>query len=209
MVEQIRRMISRWRFGEPVIIVSGLPRSGTSMMMKMLEAGGLPILTDRERKADEDNPKGYFEYEKVKELDKNGDKEWVSELRGSVVKIISELLKHLPANNNYKVVFMLRNLDEVLASQNKMLKRRDEEVKSEADQQMKELFDRHLFQIKFWLKKQTNFEVLYLSYSEILSHPAENAKRLKIFFNRNLDAEKMAQVVDPKLYRNRATPSKV
>lgn len=193
------------RFGEPVIVVSGLPRSGTSMMMKMLESGGLAILTDEEREADVDNPKGYFEYEKVKELDKTDDKAWVSELRGTVVKIISQLLKHLPDNNNYKVIFLVRNLDEVMASQNKMLKRRGEPVDPAADEEMKALFDRHLFQIKYWLKRQPNFEVLYLNYTEILKDPLDKAKQIEAFFDGKLDVERMAMVVDPELYRNRAS----
>jgi hypothetical protein len=205
MIEKLKRILCRLRFGEPVIVVSGLPRSGTSMMMKMLESGGLVILTDEEREADVDNPKGYFEYEKVKELDKTDDKAWVSELRGTAVKIISQLLKHLPDNNNYKVIFLVRNLDEVMASQNKMLKRRGEPVDPAADEEMKALFDRHLFQVRYWLKQQPNFEVLYLNYTEILKDPMGKAKQIEAFFDGNLDAEKMAMVVDPELYRNRAS----
>jgi len=204
MLEKLKRLISRLRFGEPVIIVSGLPRSGTSMMMKMLESGGFKILTDKEREADEDNPKGYYEYEKVKELDKAEDKEWVSELRGTTVKIISQLLKHLPENNNYKVVFMIRKLDEVMASQNKMLRRRGEPVNPEAEEEMKALFERHLFQTKYWLNRQPNFETLYLKHRDILSDPLKNAKLLQEFFKGKPNAEKMAMVVDPNLYRNRS-----
>ena len=102
-----------------IAIVSGLPRSGTSMLMKMLEAGGLKPLTDRVRAADEDNPKGYYEFERVKRLEK--DKEWLPEARGRAVKIISMLLKHLPPGFSYKILFMLRSMDEVLASQTQML----------------------------------------------------------------------------------------
>lgn len=204
MIEKIKRLICRIRFGEPVILVSGLPRSGTSMMMKMLESGGFKILTDKERVADEDNPKGYFEYEKVKELDKTNDKEWVSGLRGTVVKIISQLLKHLPPNNNYKVIFMIRNLDEVMASQTKMLYRRGEPVDSDKDAEMKSLFERHLFQSKYWLNRQPNFEVLYLNYRDILKDPINNAQKISQFFDGKPDFEKMAAVVDPNLYRNRS-----
>ena len=170
-------------------------------------AGGLRVLTDQEREADEDNPKGYYEYEKVKELDKTREKEWVRDHRGITVKIISQLLKHLPPDNNYRVVFMLRNLDEVMASQNKMLERRGEPVNSETDRQMKELFERHLFQIRYWLNRQPNFEVLYLKYGEILTDPLEGARRLNAFFGGKLDVEKMATVVDPDLYRNRVVQS--
>ena len=116
--------LRRRRYGEPIVIVSGLPRSGTSMMMKMLEAGGVPIMTDAIRTADVDNPKGYYEYERVKELEKETDKRYVREGRGKALKVISFLLKELPDDNFYRVVFMRRDLGEVISSQNKMLDRR-------------------------------------------------------------------------------------
>ena len=105
--------------GSAVVVVSGLPRSGTSLMMQMLEAGGVPILTDGERACDADNPKGYYEYEPVKAL-QNGDSDWLDKAEGKAVKVISFLLRHLPQKHRYRVVFMNRNLDEVLASQEKM-----------------------------------------------------------------------------------------
>lgn len=112
--------------GEPIVIVSGLPRSGTSMMMKMLEAGGVPIMTDAVRTADIDNPKGYYEYERVKDLEKETDKSYIREGRGKALKVISWLLKDLPDDNRYRIIFMRRDLGEVIASQNKMLKHRGE-----------------------------------------------------------------------------------
>ena len=111
------------KYGEPVVVVSGLPRSGTSMMMKMLEAGGLAVQTDDLREADVDNPKGYYEDERVKDLEKMDDKSWIQESRGKVLKVISFLLKDLPEDNYYKVIFMRRNLEEIMASQNKMIDR--------------------------------------------------------------------------------------
>jgi hypothetical protein len=113
--------------GEPIIIVSGLPRSGTSMMMKMLDAAGVPIMTDAVRTADIDNPKGYYEYERVKDLEKEKDKSYIKEGRGKALKVISWLLKDLPDDNQYRIIFMRRDLNEVIASQNKMLKNRGEE----------------------------------------------------------------------------------
>lgn len=101
----------RIRYGKPVVLVSGLPRSGTSMLMQMLEKGGLPIVSDQIRTPDEDNPKGYHELERVKELDKDKGKEWLRDHRGQVIKIISFLLQDLPLNLNYQVIFMRRNLD--------------------------------------------------------------------------------------------------
>ena len=119
----------RVRYGPPIVVVSGLPRSGTSMAMKMLEAGGLSVVTDGLRAADEDNPKGYYEDERVKDLHQAADKAWLRDARGKVVKIISFLLKSLPAENNYQVLFMHRNLREIVSSQNKMLVRRGERTK--------------------------------------------------------------------------------
>ena len=121
----MKRLYRRIRYGEPVIIVSGLPRSGTSMAMQMLAAAGVSVVTDGVREAGEDNPKGYYEDERVKDLHKETqDGAWVREARGKAIKIISFLLKDLPETNNYKVIFMRRDLSEVLASQQKMLDRR-------------------------------------------------------------------------------------
>ena len=123
MAPSLRRLYRHLRYGQPIVVVSGLPRSGTSMVMKMLEAGGLAVLTDGLRTADEDNPKGYYEVERVKDLAREADKGWLGEARGKAVKVISYLLKSLPPTFNYKVVFIRRDLEEVLASQRKMLAR--------------------------------------------------------------------------------------
>src|SRR5512136_2813877 len=126
MLASLTRLYRRLRFGEPVVVVSGLPRSGTSMLMKMLEAGGLTLVTDGQRTADEDNPKGYYEVERVKDLANETDRAWLNAARGKGIKVISYLLKSLPADLNYKVLFIRRDLDEILASQKKMLARRGE-----------------------------------------------------------------------------------
>ena len=198
----LQNMLRRVRYGEPVIVVSGLPRSGTSMAMKMLDAGGLATTTDGERTADEDNPKGYFEDERVKDLEKMVDKSWIRDSRGKAIKVISFLLKSLPADNNYKVIFMRRDLDEVLASQQKMLDRRGED-NSTADEQMRDLWTNHLWRANYMLKNQPQFEFIEISYSDVLAHPEENARAIAEFIG-GLDARKMAEVVDPDLYRNRA-----
>lgn len=189
---------------ETVVIVSGLPRSGTSMMMKMLEVGGMPVLTDEIREPDPDNPKGYYEFERVKQLDK-GDKEWVAEARGKVVKVISALLKHLPDNYQYKVIFMRRAIEETLRSQKKMMVRRGTDSDKVNDAQMAALFQAHLKQVEAWLAKQPNVDVLYISYNEMLTDPTEQAEAVNEFLHGTLDIEKMVGVVDPKLYRNRQT----
>ena len=185
-----------------VVIVSGLPRSGTSMMMKMLEAGGLEALTDRVRPADEDNPKGYYEFERVKQIEH--DQAWLPEAQGKVVKMVSALLKHLPANYRYRVVFMRRQMGEILASQQQMLVRRGEETGRVGDEKMAHLFGRHLQQVQDWLARQSNAEVLYVHYGDVLSDPAGEAQRINGFFDGSLDAEAMAAVVDPALYRQRS-----
>ncbi|MEZ4515919.1 MAG: sulfotransferase domain-containing protein [Chloroflexota bacterium] len=185
-----------------IVVISGLPRSGTSMMMKMLEAGGLPPITDSLREADQDNPKGYYEFERVKQLDK-GDTAWVPEARGKVVKVISALLKYLPDNEQYKVIFIRRNMPEILASQRKMLVNRGEDPDKMDDAQMAMLFEKHVQQIETWLKEQPNFDVLYVHYSDILSDPLTQAQAISQFLDGRVDPEKMIEVVDPELYRNR------
>ena len=185
-----------------ITIVSGLPRSGTSMMMKMVDAGGIPPLTDELRAADEDNPKGYYEFERVKQMDK-GDTAWVPEARGKAVKVISALLKYLPTTEEYRVIFIRRNIDEILASQRKMLIRRGEDPDKMDDAQMAMLFERHVAGVEQWLAKQANIEVLYIHYSDVMSDPMTAANTLSRFLGRDMDVRAMAEVADPNLYRNR------
>ncbi len=203
MVAEIRRAYRRLRFGEPIIVVSGLPRSGTSMAMKMLEAAGLPMMVDGIRQADVDNPKGYFELERVKDLAEEQDKTWLGAARGKVVKIISYLLKDLPPTHNYKVVFMRRHLEEILASQSKMLEHRDETDEAD-DQRMSEIFESHLWRANYLLTHAPQFEHLYVHYADVLSKPREQAARISGFLGGRLDVDRMAAVVDERLYRNRA-----
>ncbi len=187
---------------EPITIVSGLPRSGTSMLMKMLEAGGLPPLIDNIRTADDDNPKGYYEFERVKAMDK-GDTAWLAEAQGKVVKVISALLKFLPDEHHYKIIFIRRNMPEILASQRKMLIRRGEDPDKIDDEQMAELFTKHVTQVENWLKEQSNMSVLFVHYTEILSDPQPQIIRINQFLGDRLDTDQMTVVVDPALYRNR------
>lgn len=186
---------------QTITIVSGLPRSGTSMMMKMLEAGGMAVLMDNIRQADKDNPKGYYEFEAVKQLEKNQD--WLPQARGKVVKIISQLLKHLPADFQYKVIFMRRNMKEILASQKQMLIRRGEQTDSGADDTLADLFEKHLFQVQGWLEQQPNFDVMYVDHRDALEHPAEIAAQVANFLRAGLDAEKMKGVIDRSLHRQK------
>ncbi len=203
MFSNMQRLYRRIRHGEPIFVVSGLPRSGTSMAMKMLEAGGLSLATDGIRRADEDNPKGYYELERIKDLAQDADKSWLADNRGKVVKIITYLLRHLPATNNYKIVLMRRELEEVVASQNKMLDRRGEPQHTE-DERMMDLFKDDLWRANYLLKHAPHLEALEVNYREVIEHPLEEARRISEFLGRELDLESMASVVDPELYRNRA-----
>jgi len=198
----VQRVLRRFRYGEPVIVVSGLPRSGTSMAMKMLVAGGLEVVADGAREADEDNPKGYFELEQVKDLDKGGDLAWVRSARGKAVKVISFLLKDLPRDNFYKVLFMRRNLDEVLASQRKMLDRRGE-VSNTPDEEMKASYVDHLRKIEVQIRLRPWLESIDVPYRDVISSPRDAATTMRRFLDRKLDVEAMESVVDSSLYRNR------
>lgn len=196
-------LLRRWRYGDPVVVVSGLPRSGTSMLMNMLAAGGLPLLQDGARPADTDNPRGYFELERVKRLGEDADKDWLREARGKGVKVISHLLKELPAENFYRVVFALRDLEEVVTSQNMMLRRQGQSNPVD-DAKALELFRRHLVNVKVLARTRPNFALLEVPYREAITAPAEVATRVNRFLGGRLDVARMAAAVDPTLYRNRA-----
>ena len=198
-----QRTYRRFSYGQPIVVVSGLPRSGTSMMMKMLEAGGASVWVDGVRSADDQNPKGYYELERVKELDKNPDKAWVQEGRGRAVKVISSLLEHLPPDNNYQVLFMSRNLQEVLDSQSKMLSQRGEDGGAVSDAALQTFYETHLRKVKRFLAQQPGFSALEVTYADVLREAATMARRIDAFLGANLDVARMAAAVDQQLYRNR------
>lgn len=186
---------------EVITIVSGLPRSGTSMMMRMLEAGGMTALIDNVREADEDNPGGYYEFEQVKQIKK--DESWLDAAAGKVVKMVSMLLYNLPSSRKYKVIFMTRNMTEILASQRAMLERSGQ-GKDFNDREMGALFSKHLGEIKEWLVAQKNFEVLYVPYNDVLSNVPHYAHSINLFMRNSLNEAAMVMTVDPSLYRNRS-----
>jgi hypothetical protein len=189
----------------PIVVVSGLPRSGTSMMMKMLEAGGLDLLIDGQRRADEDNPKGYYEFERVKQLDK-GDQGWLPEAQGKGVKVISALLQHLPPAYTYRVIFMEREMQEILASQRKMLVRRAKPTDQVDDATLAALYAQHLAKVQAWLAAQPSTSVLPVSYNQLLQEPYPHLLRINQFLGDRLDVGRMASMIDPVLYRNQAAP---
>ena len=199
----MKSLYYRVRYGQPLVIVSGLPRSGTSMLMQMLEKGGMPIVTDKIRTPDEDNPRGYHEFERIKEIDKTTDKSWLKNYRGQVIKTISFLLQYLPLDLNYRVVFMRRDIEEVLRSQNKMLERSGENDPLVADEKMRRNYEFHLKKVFYCLDHIPNFQALYVDYPEVVGNPLAAAKRINAFLGGRLDVQAMAGAVDTGLYRNR------
>jgi hypothetical protein len=187
--------------GDTIVVVSGLPRSGTSMMMGMLQAGGLPLLTDEMREADEDNPRGYYEFEPVKQLEH--DTSWLDGARGKAVKVISQLVRHLRPQYEYRVVFMLRNMAEILASQRQMLIRRGRPVDAVSDETLAQVFDKHLAGVQEWIAGQPNVQVLYVDYGEVLAQPLEQAQRVNQFLGGVLNVPAMVSMVDKRLHRQR------
>lgn len=185
-----------------ITVVSGLPRSGTSLMMQMLVAGGLPALTDGLRSADENNPKGYFEWEPAKALKQ--EPEAIAAGEGKVVKIISALLAHLPGTHEYRVVFMIRPLEEVVASQNRMLERLGKEVPRMPTGVVITAFQKHLKEVDGWLANKPYLRVLRVNHAGVVARPREAAVGIAEFVGAPLSIDKMAAQVERSLYRERA-----
>ena len=186
---------------ELITVVSGLPRSGTSMLMQMLAAAGYPCLTDGVRSADADNPRGYFEYEKVKRLRR--DCSWLPEAKNKAVKIIAQLITFLPSQFSYQVIFMERDISEVLASQRQMLQRRGKSGGNLSDAQLHQIFERQVFEVKQMLV-QRDVPMLDVAYSDALQYPMKVAEKIQGFLGENLDVGAMAATIDPNLYRQRS-----
>jgi hypothetical protein len=184
-----------------IAIVSGLPRSGTSLMMQMLAAGGLPVLSDGERRADVDNPRGYLEWEQVKQLPR--DPACIAQAEGKVVKVISQLLLSLPAGHQYRIIFMLRPLPEVLASQDEMLRRRGTLDPAEDNSVVARAFQDHLSEVYAWLNSKPYVQVSRVQYHAVLREPKEAAGAVAKFLELPLDIEAMTRQVDGTLYRQR------
>ena len=185
---------------EFITVVSGLPRSGTSMVMQMLNAADYPCLTDGVRQADADNPHGYFEYEKVKRL--RQDWTWLPEAKGKAVKIIAQLIPFLPPQFSYRVMFMERNISEVLASQRVMLQRQGKSGGNLSDVQLSNIFERQVREVKRGLAQRGTL-MLDVAYLDALQRPIEVAEKIQVFLGENLDVCAMAAAIDPNLYRQR------
>jgi hypothetical protein len=185
-----------------ITIVSGLPRSGTSMMMRMLEAGGLPALIDNIRTADDDNPRGYYEFEPVKKTKE--DPSWLDGAGGKVVKMVYRLLYDLPRDHEYWVVFMRRHLSEVVASQDVMLARRGRGGGGITKDKLIAMFQKQLGEFDEWVKKQPNFRILYVDYNETLKDPQPTVRALNEFLGGHLNTAAMEKTVEQQLYRQRS-----
>jgi hypothetical protein len=182
-----------------IIVVSGLPRSGTSLMMQMLDNGGVEVLTDNIRTADTDNPKGYYEYELVKKIKQ--DVSWLAATRGKAFKMVSQLLYYLPASEVYRIIFMERDMDETLLSQEKMLQRLGGQAAPREN--MKRNYAIHLERLFEWLAQLRNLTVLRVCYNDLVAHPHTHAERVSAFLSNRANVEEMVRTVDPSLYRNR------
>jgi hypothetical protein len=170
-------------------------------MMNMLKAGGTPLLTDAFRKPDKENPKGYYEFNRVKQLEE--DTSWLENAEGKAVKIISYLLEHLPEEHDYRIIFMKRKIEEILASQRTMIKRRGETDNKVSDKVMANIFEKHIKEVGEMLKSRTNMKTLYVNYNQIMEHPTPSLEKVNLFLGGKLDTKKMTQVVDPHLHRQR------
>lgn len=183
-----------------VILVSGLPRSGTSMLMRMLSEGGMPILMDGVRETDEDNPHGYFEYEPVKSLKNNSD--WISNARGKAVKIVSPLLRYLPQGFEYKVIYLRREIKEIMASQARMIERRGEK-KNEDESKLELLYRQHVRETETRLLDDDAFCTLFVEHRRLINNPELQALQIESHLGCTLDIAKMCAAVDTSLYRNK------
>lgn len=192
-----------------ITIVSGLPRSGTSMMMRLLEAGGIPVLVDGVRQANEDNPNGYYEFEAVKRVKQ--DASWVPAARGMAVKMVYALLYDLPPGEQYRIVFMKRRLEEVVRSQEVMLHRLGTPDEPLPTDQLLAAFERAVREIEAWMARQPYVRHLTVDYNQAVSDPRRTVERVSEFLSdgyndagrRPLDGEAMIAAIDPSLYRQR------
>jgi hypothetical protein len=192
-------LVRRLTSGRPVVIVSGLPRSGTSMAMRMLAAGGLPAVTDGVRGGDDDNPHGYFEHERVKGLAGAGDRRWLRDCRGRALKVVSPLLKHLPRGLCYQVIFLERDLDEILDSQERMLRNRGVREENVSREALREAFAREVEAARRLLARVPHFRALFLAHADVLAAPPAAAAKINAFLGGGLDEPAMAAAVDRSL----------
>lgn len=172
------------------------------MMMKMLETGGMPVLVDHIRNPDEDNPLGYYEYETVKTL-AEGCIDWLPKAQGKAVKVIAALIPYLPPNNQYQIIFMQRDMSEILASQKKMLANRGQDPNSVDTGLISGIYQKHIKQVMSWISANPNVKLIEINYNQFLLNPVPMIARIVEFTGGTLDAEAMKKILDPSLYRQR------
>ena len=203
----LRRFLNPFAPSRPIVVVSGLPRSGTSMLMQMLAAGGLETISDDVRKSDVNNPNGYYEFARVKKL-REGDTRWLSAAQGRAIKIISALLEHLPNYFQYNIIFMQRDMAEILQSQQKMLKSLGEPTDRYSQEELARRYQVHLHTIMDWLNQQPNMAVLYMNHHDVIQDASAQAAKIEDFLQLGLDTRAMAAVVNAQLYRTK-TPNAI
>jgi hypothetical protein len=194
----------RAQTGASVTIVTGVPRSGTSLVMQMLAAGGLPVVSDGVRAADEDNPRGYFEFEPARRL--AHDAGWLPLAAGRAVKLVHTLVPLLPSGPRYRVLLVRRRLDEVLASQRVMLARRGLAPDDAEDARLLPVLAAQLVQLERWLEDREGLVWLGVEHAELVGQPGLVAARIAAFLGGGLDAAAMAACVEPGLHRQRRAP---
>ncbi|MGV9197518.1 MAG: sulfotransferase [Promethearchaeia archaeon] len=190
--KNIKKKLKDW-----IIVVSGIPRSGTSMAMQILESGGVPVFTDKKRTPDVNNPKGYYEVEAVKRLDK--DNSIIKKTQGKAVKVISHLLPHLPEQFRYKLIFMKRDIVEVIRSQQKMLGKDPDDYPEE----LEDIFRKDIANSTSWANSRENVDLIILDFSDMVRNPEQEIEKIIEFLDLNLDKDAMVSVVDPSLYRSK------
>ena len=163
----------------------------------MLHKGGIKVLTDHDRKADESNPKGYFEYNPVMSIHK--DNSWLGEAKNKSVKVVAPLLKFLSPEYRYKVIFMNRDLTEIIKSQQKMVGKNTDILPVK----LFEAFNKQLDQVEIWKQKEPGVELMYLNYKDVLDNTDEVINKLSSFIGLDLNASEMISCVDKTLYRNK------
>ncbi|WP_347374167.1 alkaline phosphatase family protein [Aequorivita sp. Q41] len=183
---------------DQIVLVSGLPRSGTSLMMQMLDKGGINTLTDGKRAADESNPKGYYEYEAVMALHK--DNSWMEKAQNKSLKVVAPLLKHINPEFRYKIIFMKRDLDEVIKSQQKMIGKRTDTLPIS----LLNAYQEQLNHIEVWKEREPGVELVYIDYKEVLESPNKMLDKIEAFIGLPLNKVAMGRCIDKSLYRNKS-----
>lgn len=160
--------------------------------------GGVEVLTDGNRKSDDSNPKGYFEYDPVMSIHK--DNTWLDKAQNKTVKVVAPLLKFLDPKYRYKVIFMNRDLTEVVKSQQKMIGKNPDVLPVS----LFDAYHKHLNQVETWKDSEPSVELIYVDYKDVLFNTPEVLEKVTSFIGVDLDTKEMAKCVDPALYRNKA-----